>query len=474
MRLVNNFLSLAGAEVISKLFTLAALVHLARVVGPTGFGYLEFAAAAALCAGLLVDQGFGLYGAREIARDPSSTTRLMGEIVSLRFLLAVLAYGAVAVLSYVVDRPIVVKQLILIYGLSVLFLPLSLQWVFQGHDQMHRVGLLQILRQGVYFAVVVIMVRDALELWPAALAEVAGAGALASASVWMYQRYWGRRLSLAAKPSMRLVREGATIGLSQIFWSMKMYGATVAVGFIANEEDVGFFGGAMRILVGLHAFVWLYFFNLLPSMSRAWNERGGRFEKLFERSFHLMGWLSLGGGLLWVLLAPTVVRLAYGEAFVPAGPVLQYLSGVCVLAAIHGHFRFALIAAKHQQQEMIASAIGAAVAIALIPIGHEHAGLPGAAMALVAGEIAVWVSSAWFCRRYLDSGSHLLDLVLPGVTIGLLASALWWLVPSSVPLLLQAGVAVAALAFAAYLTDTRVRRTFREFVATWTESPGKD
>src|SRR5215470_6824792 len=45
MKLVKNFLSLAGAEVISKLVTFAAFAYLARVAGPDGFGYLESATA---------------------------------------------------------------------------------------------------------------------------------------------------------------------------------------------------------------------------------------------------------------------------------------------------------------------------------------------------------------------------------------------------------------------------------------------
>ena len=83
-KLVQNFLSLSGAEVISKLLTLATFAFVARIVGPGGFGYLEFAFSIVMCGALLVDQGSGVYGAREIARSPNSTTRLVTEVTSLR------------------------------------------------------------------------------------------------------------------------------------------------------------------------------------------------------------------------------------------------------------------------------------------------------------------------------------------------------------------------------------------------------
>ena len=49
MKLLKNFLSLAGAEMAAKGLTFAAFAYLARVAGPDGFGYIEFAGAAVLC-----------------------------------------------------------------------------------------------------------------------------------------------------------------------------------------------------------------------------------------------------------------------------------------------------------------------------------------------------------------------------------------------------------------------------------------
>ena len=60
-----------------------------------GYGYIEFAGAVLLCAGLIVDQGFGPYGAREIAKAPERTAELVSEIVFARFMLALVAYAVV-------------------------------------------------------------------------------------------------------------------------------------------------------------------------------------------------------------------------------------------------------------------------------------------------------------------------------------------------------------------------------------------
>jgi PST family polysaccharide transporter len=465
LRLLTNFLSLAGGESLSKLFTFAAVVYVARVAGPTGFGYLEFAGSITLCAGLLVDQGLGMYGAREIARSPRSTSALVNEIIFVRFSLTILAFAGVALLVFLMDRPALSERLVLLYGLSLLPMPLMLQWVFQGHDQMRTVALMQVLRQGTYAVVVFALLRDSQRLWPVATAEIAGVAAVAVFSIWAYGRYFRERLRPRVTFSAQLIREAATIGMSQIFWSMRVFGSTVVLGLVASGEEVGFFGAAMRVLIGLHVFVWLYFFNLLPSLSRRWSEGGGSFQRLIDQSTHATAWLSLGAGALWILLAPVAVRIIYGAAFDPAIPALQWLSGVCVIAAISGHFRYGLIAANRQRDEMIASAIGALVTLPLIPFAYRLLGVPGAAIALVAGDCAVWISTWIFSRRHLHLSGHLRHLIRPALCAASVLAVAWILLPGTEFAFARVLVASVGFAVAAYMSDSWVRRTTRQIAA---------
>ena len=96
--------------------------------------------------------------------------------------------------------------------------------------------------------------------------------------------------------------------------------------------------------------------------------------------------------------APAIVRLAYGDAFASAAPILQWLSGICILAAIHGHYRFGLIAVGQETRTAVPEGIGTFVALASIPFGYRSFGPSGAAVAVVVGELAVAIS-AWILSR---------------------------------------------------------------------------
>ncbi|MEK7831798.1 MAG: oligosaccharide flippase family protein, partial [Acidobacteriota bacterium] len=396
-----------------KVMTFEALAYLARVAGPNGFGYIEFAAAAVMCAGLVVEQGFNSFGAREIAKAPERTAALVSEIVLVRLLLAVGLYIALLVFALAFTQmsggAAMQTRLLLVYGLSLLAMPLLLQWVFQGHDRMQTVAAIQIIRQAIFAMLVFALVRWPEQIWLVGVAETVGASSAAVFGVWAYRRQLNGRLRLSFSISPQLLREGTTIGLSQIFWVVKMSGATLILGLIASAEDVGYFGGAMRILMALHTFVWLYFFNMLPSLSRAWVSNDGSFAALIARSMRLVVWLAVIGAGIWVAAAPMVVRIVYGEKFAPAGLALQWFAGVCAVAAISGHYRFGLIAAGHQTAEMMTSLIGAMAAVVLVPVGYSLSGVGGAAAGLFIGEVLIWLS-AWSFARWrlgLAGGANL-------------------------------------------------------------------
>ncbi len=474
MKLLKNFLSLAGAEVFSKLVTFAAFAYLARVLGPGGFGYIEFAGAVLMCASLIVDQGFSPYGAREIAKAPEHTGRLAAEVVTARFVLATLGYIAVVLFALLIDRGPVLLRLLLVYGLSLWAAPLLLQWIFQGHDRMNLVAVAQVIRQTMFAATVFAFVRGQEQILMVAWAEVAGVSSAAAYCVWMYRRQFRAATRIRPAVSAKLFREGVPIGLSQMFWVVKMFGGTLILGIIASAQNVGFFAGAQRILVAAHTFVWLYYFNLLPTMARTWQQNDGEFDRLIERSMHRVIWLGMIAGLGWVALSHDAMRIIYGPQFVAAGVVLALLAVVCVMAFISGHYRFGLIAAGHQNAEMLTAAFGAVIALTLIPIGYFKAGLNGAAMGLVIAEAAIWLSS-WWCARRLLSLKGNARLLLRPLFATALASGLLLLMPlESLPIKLF--VALVFLTGLALALDARVREGLRELLVwrrTWNKEMAK-
>ncbi len=472
MKLFTNFLSLAGAEVISKLFTFAAFAYIGRLAGPIGTGMVEFAGAIILCAGLIVDQGFSPYGIREVAKDRSKTHELAIEIVFTRLVLAVLACVSVVSLALMLDRSPLQIKLLLMYSASVLLTPWLFQWVFQGYERMHVAGAIQVIRQGIFAATIFLFLRTEDHLWLVGVAEMAGVAAAAAFGFWRYYKLVGQWVPIKPVLSRALLRDGFTIGLSQLFWSTKMFGATIFLGFIATgdtgSENLGYFGVSMRILVAMHAFIWLYYVNLLPAMSRLWLTDRARLMVLVKKSMSVTAWLAIGGLVLWILLAQLVITLCYGEKFPHGGSVLAWMGGVWALSGLSGHFRFGLIAIGKQRLETIGSAIGSILALGLLPIGYAHYGAAGAACALVVAEVIVWLYSWAMARQTMLLGGHLRSLIKPVLVSAMVLALSLHFIEATLLRGLLAGVGIVV---AAYLSDRSVRTWVHELGFAWIKEP---
>jgi PST family polysaccharide transporter len=400
-KLFKNYLSLASGEIFGKLLIFSAYGYLARILGPADFGAIEWAGAAVMCAGLLVDQGLSSYGAREIAINSSDTVQLAGEVITARSIFAVISYFLIILLASEFSPAPIVYSLLLIFGLELLALPFLLNWVFQGHDRMTAVAAAGLIRQLIFTVTVFVLVRSGNDILSVGWAEALSVAVAALFTLLMFRNSFSPLSDLRPRFSAKLLREGLPIGLSQMFWVVKMFGATLIVGIIGTPTETGFFASAMRILIALHAFIWLYYMNLLPSLARAWQSGRETFAALIGNSMRLVILLTVVLVAVWIALSPLAVKIVYGDKFAEASTTLQWLAGVFLLAAVSGHYRFGLIAAGRQNEELLTAALGAILTVIFLPLGFYRYGAAGAAAGLCAAEFGVLVSSWLFARRLL-------------------------------------------------------------------------
>jgi O-antigen/teichoic acid export membrane protein len=398
--LVRNFLLLGAGEFASKVFSFLAFAYLARVLGPKEFGQIECTLALIVFFSLLVDCGLSSYGAREIAKDESAVGRLSTNIVFMRCLLGACAFVILIIFLAFLDKPWSVEKLILLYGLTLLAQPGLLPWVFQGRDLMGYVALASVMRW-VFFAVgVLIFVRDPETAWVVPIMEGAAILFVAIYYFFAYSRHFG---SLGKRINYRFavsaLRQAVPIGASELVWALKVYFATVLLGIYTNGPEVGWFGAAHRLVISLHAFVWIYFFNLLPSISRGSQGNIDALHRLLRGSLQITSWLGVFVAVIGTALAKPVLTLVYGSQYEPAVAPFQVLIWLIPLALLSGHFRYTLIAYDRQGLEFLTAACGGALNVVLNLTLNAAYGIIGAAVSLVAAEgIILWLSYL-FVRR---------------------------------------------------------------------------
>ena len=421
-RLARNYLTLTAAEFLSKLITFFCFTWLGRVLGAERYGSLEFTLAVMAFFTLAADFGLGIFAAREIAQDPRLAPNLLRRVVRLRVLLALACVAAVAVFVLLIRKPDEVRQLIMLYGLSLLAWPLALQWFFQGHDRMDWVAGLSIVRQAAFAALVFLFMRPGAPLAMLGLFECASMLAVAAVGVFALRTRFGIRTAGWREPLPGLfssLRQSAPIGLAELTWAFLWYFATVLLGFEKSDRSLGWFGASHRVTMALHTFVWLYFVNLLPSMSRCvWRAREDM-SLLMNRSLRVAAWSSVFVAFTVTVFSERLLTLAYGAEFAPADRLLSVLVWMVPVAMLSGHYRYTLIAANLQRYLLGAAAAGAAVAVLASFVLIPRVGAHGAAVSLLAACTVEFAVAFLFVRRRVGRFPFFPALFRPAASVAL-------------------------------------------------------
>ncbi len=364
-KLAANFSFLVLGEAISKVFTFIAFAFLARTFGPKEFGYLEFVLAVIMFATLLTDFGANPLGSREVAKAREKLDKIITSIVSMRVIFFISTYCLLFVFAMIFlrDKP-QLKNLLLLYGLSLFFIPLFLQFVFQGLEKMKWVAIASVIRQMVFALGVFVFVTVVREIWVVAFIEIAAVGSLALYCVYMLISHIKvTDFKIDTTMLWSTFKEALPIGLSDITWAFMWYFATILLGLLTNGNEVGWFSAAHRPVMTMHTFVWLYFCNLLPTISRSANEAKEVLDNLMRYSMTIMAWGTIFLGTVGLTMAEPLMVLVFGDQFRESAAVMKILIWMIPLSSLGCHYRYTLIGYGYQKFEFMAHAIAAVVSV---------------------------------------------------------------------------------------------------------------
>jgi O-antigen/teichoic acid export membrane protein len=402
-KLATNFSFLVFGEAISKIFTFIAFAYLARTFGPLEFGHLEFVLAVMIFATLLVDFGSNPLGSREIAKTPYKIGEIVASIIGMRIILAVIAFCLLFVfmLIFLWGKP-QLKILLLLYGLSLFFVPFFFQFVFQGLEKMNWVAACSVVRQVVFAGGVFILISNFKRIWLVALIEIIAVIALALFGVYVLVFHVkAANFKTDIRKLWATFKMALPIGLSDITWAFMWYFATVLLGLLTVDKEVGWFSAAHRPVMTLHTFVWLYFCNLLPTISRSTNQPKEILDDLMRYSMSFLSWATVFLGVVGLTMAEPLMVLVFGDQFRESANVIKILIWMIPLSSLGCHYRYILIGYERQKYEFIAHVFAAVISIVmgfiLIPVYAEK----GAAFSLITAITVYCIFVYFFVKIYV-------------------------------------------------------------------------
>jgi O-antigen/teichoic acid export membrane protein len=384
---LRNILAILTGDAGSRVIGFLVTVYLARILLPASFGLMSIGLAVLGYLSLLNSPGIQILEARNAAATEGGLRTRVGAILSFRVLLTpfliALAWGVLAAGG--VDS--VTKDIILLYGLSLLPMALSLDWLFQGKEDFRVLTVSRLLNALVFAGCAFVLVRADEDVRLTAVAFLAG-NVAAVAYLWArYTRRFGAPpLGWDLTAWKGILRDNAPVGAAVLLTQSVTNLPPIAIGIFLTNADAGAYSAAMKL-----AFVVLIIDRtlnafFLPMATRYAVSRTEEYPELLGVSVKAVVVSLIPLLISACIAAGPAVRLIFGPGYDAAVPLFRLLTGYIFVTMLNSLFVCTLMAFARTKEYAMVVGAGAIVIFTAVLLLTALAGTSGAAWGVILGE----------------------------------------------------------------------------------------
>jgi O-antigen/teichoic acid export membrane protein len=312
---------------------------------------------------------------KELNKPDADESRVVGNLLGLRWASAALVLGAGAMIIFFFPYSSAVKEAVWIGTGSYIAIAATqlLVGIFQTKLAMHRVMFAEVTGRIVLLVATMIVIAKHGGL-NSIMTVVVASSLINFIMVWLSARAWVR-----LKPRFEwvywkaLLHDSWPIAISIILNLVYFRIDTIFLSFFASQYTVGLYGASYKILEILNSFPIMFVGLLIPLLGRAFAESNNdRFRTIFQRGFETTLLLALMVVVPGWIFAPKILELIGGAAYVPGAPALRLLL-IAVFALFLNSLSGHTITMINKQRMMVwgylsVAIIGVASYLILIPL----------------------------------------------------------------------------------------------------------
>lgn len=401
-RILSNSGWMIGDRVLRMALFLGVNVAVARHLGPTELGRLSYALSLVGIATGFAFAGLDSIVVRELTARPEDRHRLLGTSAALLGVGVLLALAALTAGSFLAGHDAETRRLVLLGSISLLVQPVTVVgWHFQARlESRHaviagtvaqastalaRLGLAYVGAGVAAFALVAGM--EAVLIGLAVCVAYLRVGE--SVRSWRVDGALARTLLASAWPAL----------LSSVLTMTFMNLDQVLLRELEGERAVGAYAAAARLSTSWYFVPMALMSSAYPLLVTARQRDDGS----YHRRLQLVHDLALWGPIVFcVLVSPfarPLARLLLGAEYADAGVVLALHLWTAVPVCLGVVGSYWLLIEDLTWLMLVRVAVGLAGLVGVAAWGIPRLGAPGAALALLAGDVIVCTLSFFITRR---------------------------------------------------------------------------
>ena len=354
----------------SILFPLITFPYISRVLLTENVGKINFGLSIVSYFSLIASLGITTYAIREcsaVRDDREKLSNTASQIFSINIITTIIAYIALAITLLCFRKLDNYRTLIIIQSLTILAATLGADWLNSAMEDFKYITLRTVAFQFVSLLLMFIFVHKPEDYMKYAVISLVSSAGAEITNMWYRRRYCKVVFLRNIRNDINWKRHTLPIlYLFVMILAQTIFNSvdSTMLGLMHGDYQVGIYAAAHKIASVISQVVGSLLWVIMPRMSYYFaEEEYGEVNKLLRKvlGFNLLMGLPCAVGCY--MIADDVIRVAAGEAFIEAAPVLQILMIGFVFSLVGGNFlgNAVLLPSKQEKYYMIVCCITAVV-----------------------------------------------------------------------------------------------------------------
>lgn len=403
----NNFLLNLSTTITGLLFPLITFPYASRILMADGIGQVQFFQSIIDYVSLCTALGIPLYAVREIARirdNKELRSRTTIEILLLHAILTLVGYIVVFILAKTVAKIEIDASLFFLLSTTLFFNTIGVAWFYQAIEDFKYITLRSLFVRILSLVALFIFVKTKQDLFYYAGILVIGTVGNNIFNFFRLRKYI--KLSKGEFKRLNLLRHlipALKIFILNLVISIYVNLDSVMLGFLKNEESVGYYAAATRLTKAILGIVSSLGAVLLPRFSNMiTNGQKEEFQLLANKAASFTIALSLPMSVGLIFMAAPIIHIFCGNGFEPSILTLKLVAPIVLFIGLSGIIGMQILYPQGREKYVIISTmVGACINLLINYLLIPQYGQYGAALGTVIAEFMVTVIMILLGRKYL-------------------------------------------------------------------------
>jgi len=344
-KLIKNVASLGVVQIVNYIFPLITVPYISRVIGPEGYGIINYATAFIAYFTLLVSYGFDLTATRKIAKiNPDNKTdinRIVSEVFFARIILFLFS-AILFIVIFLFSKPLNSDPLIaIILFIGCVGTVISPQFLYQGFQDLTIFAKINFFKGLLNAVLIFILIKKSSDYF---ILPIISSGFLITINLFLFiyalKKYKINLIIISLKEILKIIYLERIIFFSTVVISLYTTTNVVVLGFFVSKEEVGYYTTSQNFLNIIISILAMPLSTaLFPFISKAFVDSKEEGIKTVQKIIPIVFYITLFASFCILFLAPYLIQIIYGSKFynsIIALKIISFLPFIICLSNIFG------------------------------------------------------------------------------------------------------------------------------------------